>query len=201
MDCSPPSSSVHGILRARILKWLAISFSRWSSRPRDPTWIFYIESRFCTIWATREALAPVAVSFHFIFREPWNGLEQYMYQINFNDTLYLKLGLYPQSIPHLPFSSVQSLSHVWLFVTPWTAARQASLSITNSWSLVKLMSHRVGDVIQPSHPLSFPSPPALNLAQHQGPFKWVSSLHQVAKILEFQLQHQSFQWIFRTDFL
>ena len=61
--------------------------------------------------------------------------------------------------------------------------------------------HRVGDAIQTYHPLSSPSPPAFNLSQHQGLFKWVSSLHQVAKVLEFQLQHQSFQWIFRTDFL
>ena len=61
--------------------------------------------------------------------------------------------------------------------------------------------HWVGDAIQPSHPLSSPSPPAFNLSQHQGLFQWVSSLHQVAKVLEFQLQHQSFQWIFRTDFL
>ena len=61
--------------------------------------------------------------------------------------------------------------------------------------------HWVGDAIQPSHPLSSPSPPAFNLSQHQGLFKWVSSSHQVAKVLEFQLQHQSFQWIFRTDFL
>ena len=53
--------------------------------------------------------------------------------------------------------------------------------------------HWVGDAIQPSHPLSSPSPPALNLSQHQGLFKWVSSSHQVAKVLEFQLQHQSFQ--------
>ena len=59
----------------------------------------------------------------------------------------------------------------------------------------------VGDAIQPSHPLLSPSPPAFNLSQHQGLFKWVSSSHQVAKVLEFQLQHQSFQWIFRTDFL
>ena len=60
--------------------------------------------------------------------------------------------------------------------------------------------HWVSDAIQPSHPLSSPSPPAFNLSQHQGLFQWVSSLHQVAKILEFQLQHQAFQWIFRTDF-
>ena len=59
--------------------------------------------------------------------------------------------------------------------------------------------HRVSDAIQPSHPLSPHSPPAFNLSQHQGLFQWVSSSHQVAKVLEFH--HQSFQWIFRTDFL
>ena len=61
--------------------------------------------------------------------------------------------------------------------------------------------HWVGDAIQPSHPLSSPSPRALSLSQHQGLFKWVSSSHQVAKVPEFQLQHQSFQWIHRTDLL
>ena len=61
--------------------------------------------------------------------------------------------------------------------------------------------HWVGDTMQQSHPLSSPSPPIFNLSQHQGPFKEVSSSHQVAEVLEFQLQHQSFQWIFRTDFL
>ena len=61
--------------------------------------------------------------------------------------------------------------------------------------------HRVSDAIKPSHPLSSPSPPAFNLSQLQGVFKWVSSSHQVAKVLEFQLQHQSFQWTPRTDLL
>ena len=61
--------------------------------------------------------------------------------------------------------------------------------------------HWVSDASQPSLPLSSPSPPAFNLSQHQGLFQGVSSSHQVAKVLEFQLQHQSFQWIFRTDFL
>ena len=200
----------------------------------------------------------------------------------------------------IQFSSVQSLSRVRLFPTPWIAAHQASLSITNSWSLFKLMSsnhlilchplfflpsifpsisvfsiesvlriswpkywsfsfninlsmniqdwillekykyahysvqslqlcptlcdpidcsipclpvhhelpeftqtyvHWVGNAFQPSHPLSSPSVPAFNLSQHQGLFKWVSSLYQVAEVLEFQLQHQSFQWTLRTDFL
>ena len=57
--------------------------------------------------------------------------------------------------------------------------------------------HPVGDAIQPSHPLSSPSPPAFNLSQHQGLFQWVSSSHQSAKVLELQLLHQSFQWIVR----
>ena len=61
--------------------------------------------------------------------------------------------------------------------------------------------HQVSDAIQPSHPLSSPSPPTFNLSQHQGLFKWVTSSQKVAEVLEFQLQHQSFQWIFRTDFL
>ena len=61
--------------------------------------------------------------------------------------------------------------------------------------------HWVSDVIQPSHLLLSPSPPALNLSQHQGLFQWVSSSHQVAKVLDLQLQHQFFQWIFKTDFL
>jgi len=61
--------------------------------------------------------------------------------------------------------------------------------------------HFVGDAIQQSPPLSSPSPPPFNLSQHQGLSQWVSSSHKVAKVLEFQLQHQSFQWIFRTNFL
>ena len=76
--------------------------------------------------------------------------------------------------------------------TPLTAAQQASLSITNSRSLLKHVSW-VLNVIQSSHPLSSLSPSAFNLSQHQGLFKWGSSLHQAAEVLDFQLQHQSFQ--------
>ena len=61
--------------------------------------------------------------------------------------------------------------------------------------------HQVSDAIQPSHLLSSPSPPAFNLSQHQGLFQWVRSSYQVAKVLEFQFQHQSFQWILRNNFL
>ena len=75
---------------------------------------------------------------------------------------------------------VQLLSRVWLFATPWNAARQASLSITNSQSSLRLNVHRVSDAIQPSHPLSSPSPPAPNPSQHQSLFQWVNYSHEVA---------------------
>ena len=94
--------------------------------------------------------------------------------------------------------AVQSLSRVWLFATPWITAHQASLSITNSWSSPRLTST---ESVMPSHPLSTPSPPAPNPSQHQSLFQWVNSSHEVAKVLEFQLQHQSFQWTPRTDLL
>ena len=81
-------------------------------------------------------------------------------------------------------SSVQLLSQVWLCdpmgrSTPGLPVHHQLLQFTQTHV------HQVGDAIQPSHPLSSPSPPALNLSQHQGLFKWVSSLHQVAKVLEF----------------
>ena len=88
----------------------------------------------------------------------------------------------------LLFNSVQLLSHVWLFATPWTAALQASLSITSSWSLFKLIS--IESVMPSNHLILLsPSSPTCNRSQHQGLFKWISSLHQVAKVLEFQLQN------------
>ena len=86
----------------------------------------------------------------------------------------------------IQFSSVQSLSHVQLFVTPWIAARQASLFITISQSSLRPVS--IESVMPSSHLiLSSPSPPAPNPSQHQGLFQWVNSLHEVAKVLEFQL--------------
>ena len=97
---------------------------------------------------------------------------------------------------NIQFSSVQSLSRVWLFVIPWTVAHQASLSFTVPWSLLKLMSI---ELTMPSKHLILcwpPSPFAFNLSQHQGLSQWVGSSHQVAKVLELQHQHQSFQWIF-----
>ena len=94
--------------------------------------------------------------------------------------------------------SIQLLSHLRLFATLWTAACQSSsLSITNSRNLLKLMSI---ESVMASNRL-IPSPPAFNLSQHQGLFQGVSSLHQVAKVLELQLQHHPFQRNPRADLL
>ena len=82
---------------------------------------------------------------------------------------------------------------------PMDCSIQASLSFTISCSLLQLMSIELA--IQSSHHLSLPSPLALILSQHQNFFQWVSSSHHRVKVLEIHLQHQSFQWIFRTDFL
>ena len=92
----------------------------------------------------------------------------------------------------IQFSSVQSISHVWLFVIPWTAALLRLAVHHQLLDSTQTHVYWVGDAIQSSHPLSYLFP-ALNLSQHQCLSKWVSSSHQVAKVLEFQLQHQSFQ--------
>ena len=106
---------------------------------------------------------------------------------------------------YFPFSlrgSCSSVTELYpFFVTPRTAAGHASLYLTLSWSLLKFMCIEL--VMLSNHLiicwslLLF----AFNLSQHQGLFQWVGSSPQVAKVLELQLQHQSFRWIFRADFL
>ena len=94
-----------------------------------------------------------------------------------------------------------SVSCVPLFVTPMDSSTPGLPVHHQLPELPQTHVHWVGDATQQSHPLSSPSPPSFNLFQHQGLFQWVSSLHQVAKVLEFQLQHQSFQWTLRAGFL
>ena len=160
MDYSLPGSSAHGILQARILEWVAISFSRGSFQPRNRTWVSCIVGRFFTDWAMREATSPKKIH---------------------------QFSSVSQSCPTL-------CDTVNCSMTGLPVHHQLP-------EFTQTHVHWVGDAIQPSHPLSFPSHPAFNLSQHQGHFKWVSSLHQVAKVLEFQLQHQSFQWTPRTNLL
>ena len=139
LDCSQLGSSVHGILQARTLEWVAISFSR-------------------------------------------------------SPNLRIELGSPASRTDFLPFeplfSSVQSCPTLLGFPVHHQLPEFAQTHV-----------HHVSDSIQPSHPPLSPYPPTSNLSQHQYLFQWVGSSHQVAKVLEFQLQHQSFQWIFRTNFL
>ena len=113
--------------------------------------------------------------------------------------------LFVKELDQHEFSSVQLLSRVRLFVTPRIAVLQASLSTTNSQSLLKLMSIESVE-IQPFHPLSSPFPPAPNPSQHQGLFQWVNSSHEVAKYWSFSLsispsnEHPGFT-SFRMDWL
>ena len=104
------------------------------------------------------------------------------------------------SFPNLYISCVQSLSHVW-FCDPMDCTTPGFLVHHQLPELAQTHVHWVSDAIQPSHPLSSPSPPAFNLSKHQSLYQWVSSLHEVANVLELQLQHQSFKWISRVDFL
>ena len=114
------------------------------------------------------------------------------------------VGCSPWGRKELGTTERLTLTYVQLCLTlcdPMYCSTPAFPVLHHLRELVQTHVHWVGDAIQPSHPLSSPSPPAFNHSQHQGLFQWVSSLHQVAKVLEFQLQHQSFQWIFRTDFI
>ena len=111
--------------------------------------------------------------------------------------------IYGQEIKRhkLHISSVQSLSRVRLFATPWIAACPGLPVHHQLPEFTQTHVHRVSDAIQPSHPLSSPSPPAPNPSQHQSLFQCVSSLHEVAKVLEFQLQHHSLLRNTRADLL
>ena len=141
MDCSLPGSSVHGISQVRIQEWVAISFSRGSSQPRDRNhiscisrigrWILYH-------WASREALPYISVHFSSV----------------------------AQSCPTLCDPMNRS--------TPGLPVHHQLPEFTQTHV------HRVSDAIQPSHPLSSPSPPAPNPSQHQSLFQWVNSSHGVA---------------------
>ena len=127
-----------------------------------------------------------------IFYLPWHReflfdaiRKHYKWKFNLEVTL-VKFSSVTQSCP--PFCDPMDCS------MPGFPAHYQLLELTQTHV------HWVSDASQPSHPLLSPSPPAFNISQHQGLFRWVSSLHQVARVLELQLQHQSFRWIFRTDF-
>ena len=153
MDCSPPGSSVRGILQARMLEWVAMPSLRGSSQPGD--------------WTASACVSCIA-GILFISSATWEA--HYTWSVQFSSVT--------QSFP-TPCDPMDCS-------TPGFPVHYQLPAFTQTHV------HWVGDAIQPSHPLSSLSPSAFNLSQQQGLFKWVSSSHQVAKVLEFQLQHQSF---------
>ena len=107
-------------------------------------------------------------------------------------------------VGYIQDKSVQFSSVVQLCPTPCNPMDCSTPGLPVHHQLLELAQTHVyciSDAIQLSHLLSSPSPLTFNPSQHQGLFQWVSSSHQVAKVLKFQLQHQSLQWILRTDFL
>ena len=118
--------------------------------------------------------------------------------MNFEDMMLSEICLYKRKNSTHSRSLSQSISSVTqLCLTPFNPMDCSTPGFPVHHHLPELAQthvHRVGDAIQPSHPLSSPSPPAFNLSQHQGLFQWGSSSHEVAKVLELQLQHQSLQW-------
>ena len=126
--CNPMDNTVHGILHARILEWVAYPFSSGSSKPRNWTEISSIGGGYFTNWALRESLR---MTFRpSLFNSVHNSMRYYVIITD-------------------QFSSVQSLSRVRLFATPWIVACQASLSLTNSRSSLRLMS--IESVMPSSH--------------------------------------------------
>ena len=128
----------------------------------------------------------------------------FLFCLSFNLYLFVLMWSHEPSsnLPGAKWESVQfSHSVVSDFLQPH-GLQHAKLPCPSPTPRVYINSYPLSRwCCQPSNPLSSPSSPASMLSQHQGLFQWVSSSHQVAKVLEFQLQHQAFQWIFRTDFL
>ena len=184
-----------GFSRQEYWSGLPLPPCRGSSGPKDRTLTSYVS---CIVMRVLYHWLLLLSSFSRVqlFLTPWTATYQAPLSMGFFQARVLEWGAIAFSVTtsttwEIQFSSVV-FSCVQLFTTPWTAVHQAFLSMNNSQSSLRLKLllkhvHRVGDAIQPSHPLSSPSPPTFNLSQHQGIFKWVSSSHEVAKALELQL--------------
>ena len=189
MNWGPPVFA-HGILQARILEWVAISFSRGSSQSRDRTHVSCIAGRFsCIADRPSEMSVEKLVIPSTFLKFLWDILMP-----PFSSDTCWALLVYVS----VQFSSVAKSCPT--HCDPMDCSTPGFPVLRYLPELAQTHVHWVSDAIQPSHPLSSPSP-ALNLSQGPSPLQWVSSSHHMAKGLKLQLQHQSFQWKFRVDFL
>ena len=140
-------------------------------------------------FSNKEGLVTKAIKFGFGCKVRWSIIKQWLRMIKLGHKLPSKVFF------QFSRSVVSNSLRPQNYSAPGLPVHNQLLEFTQTHV------HSVSDAIQPSHPLWSPSPPALNLSQHQGLFQWVSSLHQVARVLEFHLQHQSFQRTPRTDLL
>ena len=151
------------------------------------TFVFHFSEHY--LWCPKVETTQVSL-------KTWMNKQSVVYTYN---VLWNEVLIHTTTWMSLQFSSVTqscpTLCNPMDFSTPGFPVHHQHLEFTQTYV------HRINDAIQPSQCLSSSSLPTFNLSQHQGLFQWVSSSHQMAKVLGFQLQHQSFQWIFRTDFL
>ena len=161
-----------GILQARILEWVGMPSSRWSSQPRNQTQV--------SLWQVDSLPS-----------EPPGKME---------NTGVSSLSILQRNILTQEYLN-WALLHCWWLSFQFSSVVQSCPTLRNPMNRstsglpvhhqfpepTQIHVHWVGDAIQSSHPLSSPSLPTLNLSQHQGLFKWVNSSHQVPKVLEFQL--------------
>ena len=177
-----------GIFKARILEWVAISYFLLQG-------IFLTQGSNLCLLHCRQILYPLSHQGSLSIPQwKWFNFNHpkmlVVFQAKFN---YLFTNRRPQfsSVAQSCLTLCDSMNHS----TPGLPVHHQLPEFTQTHV------HRVDDAIQPSHPLLSPSPPAPNPSQHQSLFQWVNSSHGVAKVLEFQLQHQSFQWTPRPGLL
>ena len=191
MNCSLPGFSVHWFLLARILECVAIPFFTGSFWPRNWTQISCIAGRFFTVWVTREVPCVSLWVIHddrvFSGCMPSNGIAGSYYNlflVSYGVSILFSIVIAPIYIPQSVNSVTQSCPTV---CDPMNCSMPGFPVHHQLPEFTETHGHRLSDAIQPSHPLSSPSPPAPNPSQHQNLFQWVSSSHEVAKVLEFQL--------------
>ena len=204
MDYSPPGSSVRVILQARILEWVAISFTRGSSQLRDRTQVFYIAGRFFTHWATLHMPLPNSEPVHFSFSgynccfftciqisQETGQVVCILISLRILKRNYETPNIYGCQIAQplkRTSDQIRSVSQSCLTLCDPMNRSTPGLPVHHQLpEVTQTHVHQIRDAIQPSHPLSSPSPLVPHPSQHQSLFQWVNSSHEVAKVLEFQL--------------